>query len=628
MPGIFGCIDRNGDPVPQKRAIEMASSLKHEEWYIDKFVILDSCVFGTVELESSHDKHNLVESKDKSLACVMRGNVYNKHELGEEFGTKWFSSCLNDARFLIESYENKGLDFVKHLNGLFSLAIYDRGADRVIVANDRYGFYPLFYSVNQEMFAFASETKGVLKSSITPPVINKTAIPEFFTFSFVLGNKTFFRNIKSMLPANMLVYDRLKNRLHARNYWDFTSRHDAHTREYKPLKTYLNEFKKLMKKAVERRVQDKERIGVFLSGGLDSRVVAAFASETDKDIVTFTFGVRSCLQRKIAEEVSRRLGVKNIFYEIPPDFVADYAEKIVYRGDGLIRIRDCHFIALLEKVRRKVDTVLLGTFGPLFGWDRWEHASRLLTLRNKAEVINYLLRSYTTVLPLEEHRVAFTDIFYDEVTNKVAENFRRTVDQIGFDSALDMADYWTYRNHQQKYTFLAFQFMNWYLETRHPFLDKDLVDFFAFALPPKLRIDKMFLQKAVNYCFPSLSNIPLEHDGVPPDSHSMRFLLGDVEHFLKRKSRRIIERLSHGKYSFIKPLDYRQYSSWLRTGSRAYVLRILLNPKTLGRGYFKRDFIERIVREHMTARKNHDQLICDLINLELMSRIFFDMKAK
>jgi len=210
----------------------------------------------------------------------------------------------------------------------------------------------------------------------------------------------------------------------------------------------------------------------------------------------------------------------------------------------------------------------------------------------------------------------------------VQKNFSQTVDQIDFDSAVDIAAYWSYRNHEPRYIFLNVQYMNWYLETRHPFLDNDLVDFFAFGLPPKLRIDKMFLQKAVNYCFPSLSGIPLEHEGVPPDSHPLRFFLGAVKHFLKRKSRKTIERLSHGKYSIFKPLDYRQYDNWLRTGSKTYVLKVLLNSRTLERGYFKRDYLQRIMKEHMTAKKNHNQMICDLINLELMSRIFFDVKTK
>ena len=123
-----------------------------------------------------------------------------------------------------------------------------------------------------------------------------------------------------------------------------------------------------MKKAVERRVQNKKKVGVFLSGGLDSRIVAAFASEICENVITFTFGIENCPDRKIAEQVAERLGIENLFYEIPSDFIAKYSERIVSEGDGLIRIRDCHFIALLEKVRRLVDTVLLGTFGgELFG---------------------------------------------------------------------------------------------------------------------------------------------------------------------------------------------------------------------------------------------------------------------
>ena len=101
MPGIFGLIDRNHRQVPEKIPMGMGNSMKHEEFYIHNWMILDSCALGIVELESSYNKNSLVCVKDGSLACVLRGNVYNKKELSEKFGIENTSSHLNDAQFII-----------------------------------------------------------------------------------------------------------------------------------------------------------------------------------------------------------------------------------------------------------------------------------------------------------------------------------------------------------------------------------------------------------------------------------------------------------------------------------------------------------------------------------------------
>jgi len=619
MPGIFGCIDRSGNRVPRKIAVDMVNSLKHEDFYVDEW-ILDPCLLGAVKLEFLHTNSSLAHDEERSLVGVSRGNIYNKRELCRKFGIEYTSSCTNDTQFIIELYKRKGLDFARCLNGLFSVAIHDGEKDRIIVANDRYGFYPMFHCLNSKRLIFASEAKAILKDPIVIPEINDIAISEFFTFSCLLGSKSFFKNLKMLMPATTLVYDRVTDRVRIRQYWDFEIPHDKGT----SVGDLLKEFRKLMKKAVERRVQNLKEVGVFLSGGLDSRIVAAFASRTDANVITFTFGIKSCPQQKIAKQVADRLGVENVFYEIPTDFIAKYGEKIVYKGDGLVRIRDSHFVALLEKVRRRVGTVLIGTFGEsLFGYN----IERELLDLEKKEVVDYIFRNCVRGLPLSEYQEAFYD---NSRAGKLMQSFHKTLDSIlsnkYIESPMDLVDYWDYKVRMPRYIYLTFQFMNWYLETRHPFLDNELVNFFAFRLPAHLKLDRKFLQKAVNYCFPSLRDIPLEHRGVPPDSPQVKLFLGRAKLFVKNKTRTAMERLSKGRYPcrFLEPTDYRDYGNWLRTGSKAYAEEILLNTKTLKRGYFKENYIKNKVREHMTAKKNHDQLICDLINFELMNRIFFE----
>jgi len=106
------------------------------------------------------------------------------------------------------------------LKGIFNVALYDNEKDRVIVVNDRYGFYPMFFSQNNDGFTFASEAKGVLEGLNIIPEIDKNAVPEFFSFKYPLGERTFFKQVKKLQPATTLIYDRSKHHLVRQRYWD------------------------------------------------------------------------------------------------------------------------------------------------------------------------------------------------------------------------------------------------------------------------------------------------------------------------------------------------------------------------------------------------------------------------
>jgi len=522
----------------------------------------------------------------------------------------------NETYFLVTLFKKRGLNFVRFINGLFNVAIYDAANGKIIIANDRYGFYPLFYTINNGKFAFASEAKFVLKAAKINPKINKESISEFFTFSYLLGEKTFFEGVKLLRPATIMVFDTINHKILTKQYWDFSipqNQCDKHS-------DLFEEFKRLMKKAVNRAIKGADKIGVFLSGGLDSRALAAFASRSNVEVIAFTFGPKNSFEQRIARKVAERLKIKHICREIPSDFIAKYAEEIVYRGDGLVRIRDCHFIALLDEVRSMVDLVLLGTFGgELFGS---KITKTIKNFKSKKDVINYLYKKNITVLPLSEYQRAFNDNLRD-VGRNLFNRFYETFSQISFDKPEDIAEYWEYRNRQRRYIFQSFRYIDWYLETRHPFLDTDLVEFFALRLPYEMRLNEIFFQKALNYCFPCLSDIPWVRTMVPPGSSELALLIGRAKLFFKHKKDQILENALKGRVKFL-PLDYRQYDQWIRTGSRDYILRLLLDSRTLSRGFFNPNYVKRILNDHINYKRNYDQLICDMVNFELLHRIFFD----
>jgi asparagine synthase (glutamine-hydrolysing) len=632
IPGVMAAITRSGKKLPEKIVEEMVASMRHSESsFVNKW-FEDSHFIASVEIDNLYGKNDPLYDDGKSLVGVSKGGIFNKEELKSRFGVSSGFSCTNDTRFLIEMYEKDGINFVKRVNGLFSFLIIDRKKDRVVMANDRYGYFPVFLGMNSESIILASEAKTVLKGLAEDPKMNEEAIPEFFAFSYILGDKTFFTNVKKIPPATLLIYEPNVDKLDVSRYWDFSlKKYDRVI----PLVDYLKEFNRLMMKSVKRRVSDCKKVGVFLSGGLDSRVLAAFASELSLPVVTYTFGVEGCEEQLIASEVAAALGLENVFLEIPSNFISDYAPFIVYGGDGMIRVRDSHFISLLDKIQDEVDAVLLGTFGgDLTCRPEGRLPDKMLKFRKKSQVIDFLFDYYTNivsnVLPPSKQGKAFKKPFFCKIHGKTKENFVKTFAEIPFDSATDIGDYWEYRNREPRYIFHASQHMNWFLDTRHPYMDNDLVEFFAFRFPIHLRrrevfgvtFEDTFLQKALNLRFPHLSHITWH--GFKPESNllqvlavkGIRFVQQNFAHFLEKIIRRRVPTLA---------IDFRGYGEWLRTGSKEFVLKTLLDQRTLNRPYFCKEFIEKTIADHMSYRADNNQLLCDLINFELMNRMFFDI---
>jgi len=477
MAGIFGGVNLTENKPPEYLATEMSSRLGHgEDWFRAKCLCHPPGFHGVVDFKSRLE-------------------------------SSW---ALSNGKML-SLYEEGGLNFTKHLNGSFVTSIYDEDKRKIIVVNDRYGSKNLFYTISKDGLFYSSEIKAILAQPSIKPKLTPEAVAEFFTFSYLLGNKTFFQAIELLPPASILSYDCKQGIIQIENYWDFEFHQN---REPKALEIYLAEFDSVMEKAVEIRMTDKDKMGIFLSGGLDSRLMAGFAKRVadkkGKELVSFTFGTKKGWQEKIARQVADRLGIENEFYEIPADMVANYAEEVVYKGDGQIRVRDAHFISLLSKVRTQVDTVLVGLFcSELFG----EHFPQgILGVPSKEELADYLFnRERYEQVAQHIPKMFSTELPID--LEKVRVNFIDTVMEIPFDSPGEIANYWELRQRDRRYIIPLSNYMSWYLDTRLPYSDNEVVDF-ALRLPLELRFKKAFIHKALRNIFPNLACIHWEKSGV------------------------------------------------------------------------------------------------------------------
>ena len=613
MPGIFGCISRDKSDLPPQLDLEMRESLMHEKWYESSLKSNPDRCIGSVSLGVASNRDSYAESN--GITCVVSGNIYDKPEPSESN-----SSLLLEIYRTNQNDISEFFDGICALHGSFVFSIHDRHQNRVMIGTDKLGTRPLYYTLNRDRFLYSSEVKTLLKDPLEEPKLNKSAVYLLLTFSFLLDNKTYFEGIDLVPPGTTLVYNADTDDLETVKYWnlDFTNRDTSE----KSLEQYYERFSKLLEQAIERRINGKRRIGIFLSGGLDSRLVAGFtvkiAAKKNLDVIAYTLGYKNGRQERIARTIASRLGIKFKFYQVPSNHLNSYSKQIVYRGDGQVRIRDAHFISIMDDICDQVDVVLVGFFcGEIFG--------EVLTpgyknVTNRDELANYLIGKYE-VKRKTKHMAHLLSNSFSKTPRKDAINmFAATVEDIPHKSLDDIMDYWYLTQRNRHYGMSHLWHMSWFTDVRTPFLDLDLHEF-ALSLPIDLRIKKKFIRKASRYLLPKLSDIPWEKTGASPDSGKIDLFLSKLLRGLEMWPKALIERLSRGTILF-KPRDYRGYDYLMRTSAKDYVWSELLCKNQSGAFNLVR--VKQLLEDHMRCKDNIDQLLCDILNITHLSEVFFN----
>lgn len=325
MCGIAGLINLNGDPVSPILVQRMTDAIAHrgpdgEGQWIHGNVGIGHRRLAIIDLSPSG--HQPMLSPDGRWVLTYNGEIYNFRELRLELESKGHQFRSNsDSEVVLHALIEWGADAVSRFNGMFAFALWDRLEKKLLLARDRYGIKPLYYSFQGNRFAFASENKAIITHPQFRRVLNKAALYEYFTFQNLFTDQTLLNNIH-MLPAGhwMLVdpSDSAKRKVH--QYWDFSFREPE---TVVSRAEYAQELNRLFVQAVQRQLVSDVEIGAYLSGGIDSGLVTAVASSSLSHMKSFTcgFDLSSATglelgfdERELAEMMSARF--KTELYEM------------------------------------------------------------------------------------------------------------------------------------------------------------------------------------------------------------------------------------------------------------------------------------------------------------------------
>lgn len=291
--------------------------------------------------------------------CVFNGEIYNYQDLARQFGLHLRTHC--DTEVLIELYARLGDDFVQHLNGMFAIAIYDRHQQRLTLWRDRLGIKPLFYYFDGHTLAFASELKGIEQMQL-PLALRQEAIAAFLHLGYIPAPLSIYRQVYKLPPGCKLQWH--GQQLQIEHYWQ--------ARQFAQIQTHWTEteakhtLKQLLSSSVRYRLISDVPVGVLLSGGVDSGLVAAVAAQESKHrLQTFSIGFEEAQfnEAPFAEQVAQALGSEHHTDYVSARRAIDYIPRIIGIYDEPYADESALPTLLVSLLAKRSVTVALGGDG-------------------------------------------------------------------------------------------------------------------------------------------------------------------------------------------------------------------------------------------------------------------------
>lgn len=615
MPGLVGIASK--DEADEQLLDLMINTIRHEKFYeVDKHV--DSC-FGIARVHFGifNPEPQPIFNEDKSLFMFMDGQIFgykwtelrNKHRV--RFG--------NGPEFCLHFYEESGKKAFERLNGNFLLCIVNKQTEKITIVNDRYGLRPLYYAINNGKLLFASEIKAILEDNTFKGELDKEAVADFFAFGEILGDGTFFKNVRVLPSASILTYDTYNGNLSVERYSDFNYNPDYTKSEDE----FVNELVRAFKEAVEIRMKGNHRYGISLSGGLDSRAVfAAIGKNRRKNSVTFTYGTKDCVEEKIAKWVSGMLNVRHLFIEINAETIINNAEKCIYITDGRDYIGVSYGIPVHEWVKPYVDVMFDG-----FALDLTLGGSymdkRIVRCKTELELLN-ILKDKRRLFKDKELTKLFRSTFYKQIKSLPHKHFLERFNGIDCKNVINKSDKFSLRTHVSQIP-IFYSMVRVSMETAYPTMDNNFIDI-ILRIPPELRFNHNIHRKFLKKLSPELAKIPYNKTMIRADAPLALWKFGAIYQMGKEEIKRIIWRVSKGTILLSSKRSYVDFEEWFRLNDewRAFFKGLLLSKDTVCTKFFNQKFLEKLFYEQVSGKRGNSQKLLYLASFELFLRLFKD----
>jgi asparagine synthase (glutamine-hydrolysing) len=629
MCGIAGILEFGEDAQVDSSVLRrMCDVIAHRGPDDDGFLVQGRIGLGMrrlsiVDLATGHQP---ISNEDGSISIVFNGEIYNHRALREQLIIRGHSyRTQSDTETIVHLYEEYGKDCVQHLRGMFAFAIWDARRKSLFIARDRLGIKPLYYRITPRNFIFGSEIKALLAYPGFSAEFRRGALPEYLAFGFLSGDETFYDGVVKLMPGHRLEINEHGD-LRTEPYWDLTpATHDqTHDENY-----YVESYRDLLEGAVGSHLMSDVPLGVFLSGGLDSSAVAALMTKLRREsIETFSVGYSEQTYSELpyARTVAEHL--KSVHHEVlvsRQDFFAALPKLIWHEDEPIAWPSSVSLFFVAQLARERVKVVLTGEGSDetLAGYSRYA-----FTLKNVA-----FDRVYRRLAPrlLRRHLrnfVATSSLIGARARRKLSHTFLgldgESWPSFYFDnfftafSQSDQEDLLTDAFRDQIVAGSAYRNVLGYWESSAGTLLQRMLytDIKTYLVELLMKQDNMSMAASIESRVPFLDHVLVEWAMRVPARIQIHGTAG------KRVLKKAMEGLLPQEIIYRRKLGFpTPWSGWLAGAQLDSIEHLLLEARSINRGFFKRTAVEKLVREHRARYRDNYDRIWRLLNLELWHRV-------
>jgi asparagine synthase (glutamine-hydrolysing) len=566
-------------------------------------------------LDLSESGRQPFANSDGTVWVTFNGEIYNHPELKRRFEQKGYVyRSTSDTESIVHAYEEYGLDAVKHLTGMFAFAIWDARKRRIVLARDRLGIKPLYYTLDRGRLRFASEIKALLADPSLDRSVNPQGLFDLIGYEFTPAPDTLFRGIHKLPPGSILVFD-ADGQSRISQYW---------TLQQREVDASPEGLIDLLGTVCADHMMSDVAVGSFLSGGIDSSAVVQFVSRSmDSPLQTFALGYseKSYSEFEYARRVAEHFHTQHRELLISPINRAEIERSVWHLDEPTTDPSNLPFMLICEQARRYVKVCLSGDGGDelLMGYDRFRaskasHLLDLVPLPYRSRFYQLIINSISddeqkkgarniikrflqgAVLPRNGEHIRWQYFLDPEQTAAIFKpEFRRSVNTDPFALVKRWADLAPGERGARE------QFVE--LHTILP--DSVLMKVDKMSMAHSLEVRPPFLDhRVVEYCYSLPTNMKLR-------GFTTKWLLKTA----------MEDRLPPGiarrkKQGFSIPMK-----NWIRGELLEFTHDTVFSSGLIA-DYFNVPSLRVFWQEHQQRRHNHSHLFWTLLNLSIWERLF------
>jgi asparagine synthase (glutamine-hydrolysing) len=575
--------------------------------------------------------HQPLSNEDGTIWIVFNGEIYNHASLRQNLQSRGHHYRTNsDTETIVHLYEEYGSECVQHLRGMFAFAIWDARRQRLFIARDRLGIKPLYYQLTSEHIVFGSEIKVILAFPGGRAQFNRATLPEYLAFGYLSGKQTLYAGIRKLMPGHWMEIDS-SGQVRIERYWDLPVTQTEHSH---PENYYIQTYREMLEQSVSSHLMSDVPLGVFLSGGVDSSAVAALMTKIRRaPVETFSVGYAEDAYSELpyARVVAKHLNSlhhevlvsQKDFFDSLPHLIWHEDEPIVWPSSVPL-----YFVAQLAHQRVKVVLTGEGADETLAGYTRYA-----FTLKNAAWD-----RVYRSVVPgalrgAIRHSLADSPLISATLRRKLSHTFLArngsSWASFYFDnffsafSDSDQAALLTNELIEEHVAGSAYEHVLEYWENSSGEMLRRLLytDIKTYLVELLMKQDNMSMAASIESRVPFLDHPLVEFATNIPQNLQLGGFAG--KRILKKAVEDLLphEILYRPKLGFPTP-----WSRWLAGPQLDVIQNLLLDRRSLDRGFFQRTAVERLFAEHRAGYRDNYDRIWRLLNLELWQRVCLEQE--